>query len=83
MLGIFSNYPYTFTFTYIAFFLSFQVFFYKAQLQSGEVSALNDAKDFVWVTRNEMKDYVDRKYMKKVKDFVIELWSVCFVCQLL
>lgn len=50
-----------------------QVFFYKAQLQAGSVSPNEDITDFVWVTKNELKDYVPKAYLRKVNQFVLEL----------
>ena len=50
------------------------MFFYKAQLQSGSVKAQKDAQDFVWLTKEEIKDYVSDRYMHKINDFVLELW---------
>jgi len=50
--------------------LSFQVFFYKGCFTGGMVHLGSHYQDYVWVTREEMKDYLQPDYYKTVKRFV-------------
>lgn len=50
-----------------------QVFILKAQYLSGDVVVdKGELDDYVWVTKDEMKDYVSDEYYKKVVPVLID-----------
>lgn len=50
-----------------------QVFFFKAQFISGEVILnKNELEDYVWVTKQEMKDYVSLNYYNVISPALLE-----------
>lgn len=48
----------------------FQVFFYKACFLGGTINLGTEYQDYAWVTREEMKDFVNPEYYKTVSRFV-------------
>ena len=51
-----------------------QVFFFKAQLQSGQVeNATDELLDHQWLTRSQVLDTVLPPYKNAVKRFILEL----------
>lgn len=53
--------------------LFLQVFVLKAQYLSGNIVVdKNELDDYVWVTKDEMKDYVSDEYYKKVLPVLID-----------
>lgn len=50
-----------------------KVFFYKAFLQSSDLSQAELKKDYLWVTKDELGDYLKSEYLKKVNRFLLDL----------
>ncbi|XP_063301701.1 large ribosomal subunit protein mL46 [Pelobates fuscus] len=50
-----------------------KVFFFKALHKSGDLSAIKKGGDYVWVSKDELKDYLKPAYLSEVQRFVIEL----------
>ncbi|XP_065590065.1 large ribosomal subunit protein mL46 [Cyrtonyx montezumae] len=50
-----------------------KVFFYKAFLQSIDLSQAELKKDYLWVTKDELGDYLKSEYLKKVNQFLLDL----------
>lgn len=50
-----------------------KVFFFKAFLQSGDLSQTELKKDYLWVTKDELGDYLKPEYLKKVNGFLLDL----------
>ncbi|KAG8440672.1 hypothetical protein GDO86_006426 [Hymenochirus boettgeri] len=50
-----------------------KVFFFKALLKSGDVSFNKKKGEYVWVSKEELKDYLKPAYLSEVNRFVIEL----------
>ena len=54
-------------------FLGTNVFFFRAMYVEGNVQLnSNELSDFMWVTKSELKDYVDSSYFEAVKDVLFE-----------
>ncbi|XP_035410728.1 39S ribosomal protein L46, mitochondrial [Cygnus atratus] len=50
-----------------------KVFFYKAFLQSSDLSQAELKKDYLWVTKDELGAYLKPEYLKKVNRFLLDL----------
>ncbi|KFO99432.1 hypothetical protein N300_13759, partial [Calypte anna] len=50
-----------------------KVFFFKAFLQSSDLSQAKLKKDYLWVTKDELGDYLKSEYLKKVNKFLLDL----------
>ncbi|XP_035747354.1 39S ribosomal protein L46, mitochondrial [Egretta garzetta] len=50
-----------------------KVFFFKAFLQSSDLSQAELKKDYLWVTKGELGDYLKSEYLKKVNRFLLDL----------
>ncbi|XP_042732025.1 39S ribosomal protein L46, mitochondrial, partial [Lagopus leucura] len=50
-----------------------KVFFYKAFLQSSDLSQAELKKDYLWVTKDELGDYLKSEYLKKINRFLLDL----------
>ncbi|KFV58815.1 hypothetical protein N328_03446, partial [Gavia stellata] len=50
-----------------------KVFFFKAFLQSSDLSQTELKKDYLWVTKDELGDYLKSEYLKKVNQFLLDL----------
>ncbi|XP_074012551.1 large ribosomal subunit protein mL46 [Numenius arquata] len=50
-----------------------KVFFFKAFLQSDDLSQAEPKKDYLWVTKDELGDYLKSEYLKKVNRFLLDL----------
>lgn len=50
-----------------------KVFFYKAFLQSSDLSRAELKKDYLWVTKDELGAYLKPEYLKKVNRFLLDL----------
>ncbi|XP_053573629.1 39S ribosomal protein L46, mitochondrial [Bombina bombina] len=53
--------------------LGAKVFFFKALLKGNELTPKNIKGDYVWVSKEELKDYLKPAYLAEVNRFVIEL----------
>ncbi|XP_065497993.1 large ribosomal subunit protein mL46 [Caloenas nicobarica] len=53
--------------------LGAKVFFFKAFLQSSDLSQAELKKDYLWVTKDELGDYLKPEYLKKVNGFLLDL----------
>ncbi|KAI8511745.1 39S ribosomal protein L46, mitochondrial [Branchiostoma belcheri] len=54
--------------------LGAKIFFFKAELSSGQVECgSEDVQEFVWVTPEEMKEYLPEKYLDSVLPFSVNL----------
>ncbi|NWI92264.1 RM46 protein, partial [Pitta sordida] len=49
-----------------------KVFFFKAFLQSSDFSQTEPKADYLWVTKNELGDYLKSEYLKKVNRFLLD-----------
>ncbi|NXH18091.1 RM46 protein, partial [Bucco capensis] len=49
-----------------------KVFFFKAFLQSSDLSQAELKKDYLWVTKDELGDYLKSEYLKKVNRFLLD-----------
>ncbi|NXA06178.1 RM46 protein, partial [Sapayoa aenigma] len=49
-----------------------KVFFFKAFLQSSDLSQTQPKADYLWVTKNELGDYLKLEYLKKVNRFLLD-----------
>ncbi|NWX82352.1 RM46 protein, partial [Nothoprocta pentlandii] len=49
-----------------------KVFFFKAFLQSNDLSQAELKEDFLWVTKDELGDYLKSEYLKKVNRFLLD-----------
>ncbi len=55
-------------------FIYLQVFFFKAQISKGTVErSANDIEDYLWVSKDELAQYVPPTYHQCVNKFVMEL----------
>ncbi|XP_009698445.1 PREDICTED: 39S ribosomal protein L46, mitochondrial, partial [Cariama cristata] len=50
-----------------------KVFFFKAFLQSSDLSQAELKEDYLWVTKDELGDYLKLEYLKKVNRFLLDL----------
>lgn len=50
-----------------------KVFFFKAFLQSSDLSQTELKEDYLWVTKDELGDYLKSEYLKKVNRFLLDL----------
>ncbi|KAM6125307.1 large ribosomal subunit protein mL46 [Phoenicopterus ruber ruber] len=50
-----------------------KVFFFKAFLQSTDLSQAELKEDYLWVTKDELGDYLKSEYLKKVNRFLLDL----------
>ncbi|XP_027740774.1 39S ribosomal protein L46, mitochondrial [Empidonax traillii] len=50
-----------------------KVFFFKAFLQSSDFTQTELKADYLWVTKNELGDYLKPEYLKKVNRFLLDL----------
>lgn len=50
-----------------------KVFFFKAFLQSSDLSQAELKADHLWVTKKELGDYLKSEYLKKVNRFLLDL----------
>ncbi|KFP83036.1 PREDICTED: 39S ribosomal protein L46, mitochondrial, partial [Apaloderma vittatum] len=50
-----------------------KVFFFKAFLQSSGLSQVKLKEDYLWVTKDELGDYLKSEYLKKVNRFLLDL----------
>ena len=46
------------------------LFFYKAHILAGQIRPANGATDFVWLTKEEIKERVAPEYWEGVKDML-------------
>lgn len=51
----------------------FQIFFFKAYWLNGEIQKGADVEDFLWLTKDELSEYLKSDYYKTVKDFIFEM----------
>ncbi|NWT35914.1 RM46 protein, partial [Rissa tridactyla] len=49
-----------------------KVFFFKAFLQSDDLPQAELKKDYLWVTKDELGDYLKSEYLKKVNRFLLD-----------
>ncbi|NXL96472.1 RM46 protein, partial [Tyrannus savana] len=49
-----------------------KVFFFKAFLQSNDFTQTELKADYLWVTKNELGDYLKPEYLKKVNRFLLD-----------
>ncbi|NWS16197.1 RM46 protein, partial [Pachyramphus minor] len=49
-----------------------KVFFFKAFLQSSDFTQTEPKADYLWVTKNELGDYLKPEYLKKVNRFLLD-----------
>ncbi|NXJ75056.1 RM46 protein, partial [Trogon melanurus] len=49
-----------------------KVFFFKAFLQSSDLSQVKLKEDYLWVTKDELGDYLKSEYLKKVNRFLLD-----------
>ncbi|NXF57802.1 RM46 protein, partial [Ciccaba nigrolineata] len=49
-----------------------KVFFFKAVLQSSDLSQAELKEDYLWVTKDELGDYLKSEYLKKVNRFLLD-----------
>ncbi|NXL01367.1 RM46 protein, partial [Mesembrinibis cayennensis] len=49
-----------------------KVFFFKAFLQSSDLSQAELKEDYLWVTKDELGDYLKSEYLKKVNRFLLD-----------
>ncbi|NXI34440.1 RM46 protein, partial [Galbula dea] len=49
-----------------------KVFFFKAFLQSSDLSQAEVKEDYLWVTKDELGDYLKAEYLKKVNRFLLD-----------
>ncbi|NXN91846.1 RM46 protein, partial [Rhinopomastus cyanomelas] len=49
-----------------------KVFFFKAFLQSSDLSQAQLKEDYLWVTKGELGDYLKSEYLKKVNRFLLD-----------
>nr|XP_009922144.1 PREDICTED: 39S ribosomal protein L46, mitochondrial isoform X1 [Haliaeetus albicilla]XP_009922145.1 PREDICTED: 39S ribosomal protein L46, mitochondrial isoform X1 [Haliaeetus albicilla] len=49
-----------------------KVFFFKAFLQSSDFSQAELKEDYLWVTKDELGDYLKSEYLKKVNRFLLD-----------
>ncbi|NXU81103.1 RM46 protein, partial [Oreotrochilus melanogaster] len=49
-----------------------KVFFFKAFLQSSDLSQAKLKEDYLWVTKDELGDYLKSEYLKKVNQFLLD-----------
>ncbi|NXO48057.1 RM46 protein, partial [Aramus guarauna] len=49
-----------------------KVFFFKAFLQSSDLSQAELKEDYLWVTKDELGDYLKLEYLKKVNRFLLD-----------
>ncbi|KFQ36057.1 hypothetical protein N331_06273, partial [Merops nubicus] len=50
-----------------------KVFFFKAFLQSSDLSQAELKEDYLWVTKDELGEYLKSEYLKKVNRFLLDL----------
>ncbi|XP_036591651.1 39S ribosomal protein L46, mitochondrial [Trichosurus vulpecula] len=50
-----------------------KVFFFKALLQSGNLSQAKKKEDYVWVSKEELGDYLKPKYLAQVRRFFMDI----------
>ncbi|KAM5169972.1 large ribosomal subunit protein mL46 [Mantella aurantiaca] len=50
-----------------------KVFFFKAMLKSQELQTSKQRGEYVWVSKDELKDYLKPAYLSAVQEFVIEI----------
>ncbi|XP_054243723.1 39S ribosomal protein L46, mitochondrial [Indicator indicator] len=50
-----------------------KVFFFKAFLQSSDLSQAEPKEDYLWVTKDELGGYLKSEYLKKVNRFLLDL----------
>ncbi|XP_018423950.1 PREDICTED: 39S ribosomal protein L46, mitochondrial [Nanorana parkeri] len=50
-----------------------KVFFFKAMLKSQELQTSKQKGEYVWVSKDELKDYLKPAYLSAVQQFVIEI----------
>ncbi|XP_072258807.1 large ribosomal subunit protein mL46 [Pyxicephalus adspersus] len=53
--------------------LGAKVFFFKAMLKSSELQTSKQKGEYVWVSKDELKDYLKPAYLSAVEKFVIEI----------
>ncbi|XP_067999501.1 large ribosomal subunit protein mL46 [Melanerpes formicivorus] len=53
--------------------LGAKVFFFKAFLQSSDLSQAELKRDYLWVTKEELGGYLKAEYLKKVNRFLLDL----------
>ncbi|NXJ62803.1 RM46 protein, partial [Rostratula benghalensis] len=49
-----------------------KVFFFKAFLQSDDLAQAEPKQDYLWVTKDELGDYLKSEYLKKVNRFLLD-----------
>lgn len=50
-----------------------KVFFFKAMLKSQELQTSKQKGEYVWVSKEELRDYLKPAYLSAVEEFVIEI----------
>ncbi|XP_077329445.1 large ribosomal subunit protein mL46 [Lithobates pipiens] len=50
-----------------------KVFFFKAMLKSQELQTSKEKGEYVWVSKEELRDYLKPAYLSAVEEFVIEM----------
>lgn len=52
------------------------MFFFKALLQGDHLPLAKEKVDYVWVSKEELADYLRPEYHSQVTRFVVDLWTI-------
>ncbi|ESO89945.1 hypothetical protein LOTGIDRAFT_124295, partial [Lottia gigantea] len=51
-----------------------KVFFFKALYENGPVKLKEgDVSDYLWVTKSELSDYMNKQYLNNISEFIVDL----------